>query len=269
MRRLLLALAVLAASALGARAQMIYGTGFQTGALGAAGATSLAVNGALPAAAANTLILGGVSSNPTFAANGEGGIWLLAGGGLVMGGQGSTNDWNMVNRSAVSVLRNPTGTTNVVGAGTLTGMTGLTSSGTITFSGVTTGTNTNFACFAAGGVMTLQSSACTISSMRFKDFLYEQANNDSLHDVLKLQPIVFAMKTSVDVANPDRNYYSPQIGLSAENVAAVNPKCAIYEQDGKTPKSYRQECLIAELVGAVRELKADNDSLRAEIRRRD
>jgi hypothetical protein len=212
--------------------------------------------------------MGGVSAAPTLAANGEGAVYLTAVDGVAIEGQGSTNNWNILSKTGTSVLRNPTGGTNMVANGSVSGLTGVTSSGTITFSGVTTGTNTNFACFAAGGVMTLQGSACTISSMRFKNLIGPQPTDSALADVLKLDPIAFTMKAG-DQPNPDWNYDKPQIGLSAENVAAVNPKCAIYEQDGKTPKSYRQECLIAELVGAVRELKADNDSLRAEIRRRD
>src|SRR5438874_5496401 len=48
-------------------------------------------------------------------------------------------------------------------------MKNLTASGTITFSGVKTGTNTDFVCMSAGGVLTLQTSACTISSLRFKE----------------------------------------------------------------------------------------------------
>jgi len=268
MRRLLLALAVLAASALGARAQMIYGTGFQTGALGAAGATSLSLSGALPAAAANVLIMGGVSAAPTLAANGEGAVYLTAADGLIIQGQGSTNNWNLLTKSGSSALRNPQGGSNLVAQGQISGLAGITSSGTITFTGLTTGTNADFLCLSSGGIVQLQTSACTISSMRFKNLIGPQPTDSALADVLKLDPIAFTMKPG-DQPNPDWNYDKPQIGLSAENVAAVNPKCAIYEQDGKTPKSYRQECLIAELVGAVRELKADNDSLRAEIRRRD
>lgn len=266
--RCLLAAALSLGLASAGSAQIIYGTGFQTGALGAAGATSLSLSGALPATAANTLIMGGAQAgSPTFTADGQGAIYLITAHGLALLGRGTTNDVILANRGAQIALRVPTGTTNLVGAGTLTGLSGLTSSGTITLSGVTTGTNTNFACFAAGGVMTLQGSACTISSMRFKNLIGPQPADKALADVLKLEPIAFTMKPG-DEPNPDWNYDKPQIGLSAENVAAVNPKCAIYEQDGVTPKSYRQECVIAELVGAVRALKADNDSLRAEIRHR-
>ena len=62
---------------------------------------------------------------------------------------------------------------------------------------------------------------------------------------------------------PDKNYERTQIGLLAENVAAIEPRCAIYDDDGKTPKSYRQECLIAVLVAAVKEQQREIAALRA------
>lgn len=134
-------------------------------------------------------------------------------------------------------------------------MTNLTASGTITFAGVTTGTNADFACFAAGGVMTLQTTACTVSSMRFKDMRSDLVPTiyDMLADTRRLQLATYTMKSG-EKPNPDPNYASLQDGLTAENVAKVMPRCAVYENDMKTPKSYRQECVIAHLVGAVQAL---------------
>ena len=126
----------------------------------------------------------------------------------------------------------------------------------------TTGTNTNFGCFAAGNVFTIQSSACTISSMRFKNLIGPYKAGGALETVERLEPIVFTMKQS-DPPNPDINYTLPQIGLSAENVAEVAPRCAVYENDGVTPKSYRQECLIAVLVAAVQSQQREIEALKA------
>lgn len=218
---------------------------------------NLSFSGSLPAAAANTLGIAGASGSPTFTVDGQGAIYLIAAHGLTLSGRGTTNDVILANRGSQIALRVPTGTTNLVGAGTLTGLTGLTSSGTITFSGVTTGTNTSFACFAAGGVMTLQGSACTISSMRFKNLVGEY-NRGALDTIASLEPIVFTLKEP----GPDRNSAWPQIGLSAENVAAVEKRCAVFEDDGVTPKSYRQECLIAVLVAGMQAQQKEIDSLK-------
>lgn len=137
-------------------------------------------------------------------------------------------------------------------------MTGLTASGTITFAGVTTGTNADFACFAAGGVMTLQTSACTISSARFKTEItpYRLALSDAVY---RMPVVTFRLKDGAK--NKDPNARVVQMGLIAESVAKIMPLCAIYENDMKTPKSYRQECLIAALVKTVQEQHAANDNL--------
>jgi len=119
-----------------------------------------------------------------------------------------------------------------------------------TFSGLGTGTNADFVCLSATGVLLVQTTACTISSMRFKRDI-APLEGDALARVNALNPVAFNMK---DAPNADPNYDKRQIGLMAENVAAVDPRMAIYEDDGVTPKSYRQESIIAALVAAVKEL---------------
>lgn len=118
--------------------------------------------------------------------------------------------------------------------------------------GITTGTNADTMCKAADGTVLIQAAACTISSLRFKMDVAPYRGG-ALATLAKLEPISFRMRPS-DPPNPDANADRPQIGLSAENVAAIEPRCAIYEPDGVTPKSYRQECLIGVLVAAVQEL---------------
>jgi hypothetical protein len=138
-------------------------------------------------------------------------------------------------------------------------MKNLTASGTVTFSGVTTGTNTDFVCMSAGGVLTLQTSACTISSLRFKENV-EDMEGSAEQSIGKMRVASFQMK---DTNNKDPNARSKQIGLIAENIAQVAPECAIYEDDMKTPKSYRQECVIALLVKATQEQAKEIAELKA------
>jgi hypothetical protein len=138
-------------------------------------------------------------------------------------------------------------------------MNNLTASGTITFSGVKTGTNTDFVCMSAGGVLTLQTSACTISSLRFKENV-EDMEGSAEPSIDKMRVASFQMK---DTNNKDPNARSKQIGLIAENIAQVAPECAIYEDDMKTPKSYRQECVIALLVKATQEQAKEIAELKA------
>jgi hypothetical protein len=134
--------------------------------------------------------------------------------------------------------------------------------GGITNTHLSTGTNADFLCLSAAGVFLLQGSACTISSMRFKNLIGDYKRGGALDTIAHLQPIVFTMKPG-ERPNPDKNYERPQIGLSAENVAAIEPRCAVYEDDGTTPKSYRQECLIAVLVAAVQSQQREIEVLKA------
>jgi hypothetical protein len=178
---------------------------------------------------------------------------------LSIGAQVTTNP----NVTGVPAPQSAVAITGGTISGTSVAATTLSSTSTTTFSGVTTGTNADFVCMAAGGVLTLQTSSCTISSIRFKTDveLYQDA---ALAAVRLLHPVAFNMKPQ-GAPNPDPNFGTRQIGLLAENVAAVDPRMAIYERDGKTPKSYRQEALIALLVKAIQEQQLEILSLRRTV----
>ena len=150
--------------------------------------------------------------------------------------------------------------TGVLEESTLTFATG----GSVTFSGVTTGTNADFVCMATGGVLTLQTSACTISSARFKDHIVRYRSRASAA-IDALEVASFTMRPR-ELPNKDPNFGTRQVGLIAENVAEVAPECAIYEDDMRTPKSYRQECVIALLVKATQEQQAKIARLEQRLR---
>lgn len=127
--------------------------------------------------------------------------------------------------------------------------------------GVTTGTNADFLCLAAGGIVTLQTSACTISSARFKQNI-EPLRDDALAELGKIDVVSFNMKPQAE-PNRDNNFLRTQIGVTAENVAAVDKRLAIFEQDGVTPKSYRQESMIALELAAIKQLASRMKTLEA------
>lgn len=214
----------------------IYGTG---------GAKGLVVSGTGVTTANVGLSIAGGSGNSVASRGFITGSSTLGG---TYSGSGSTNDVTITNKTQGAVITIPTGTTSPA------------------FPSVTTGTNADFACLAAGGVMTLQASACTISSMRFKNLIGDYRLGNAVGTLARLDPIVFTRKEDRAHPDPDWNAYKPQIGLSAENVAEIEPRCAIYEQDGTTPKSYRQECLIAILVAAVKTQQHEIDALKARHR---
>lgn len=138
-------------------------------------------------------------------------------------------------------------------------------SGAVAFPQVTTGSNADFVCMSSGGVLTLQTSSCTISSKRFKEHIID-FKADALAGIAQLEVASYNMKPNAE-PNKDPNFGSRQTGLIAENIAQVFPQCAIYENDMKTPKSYRQECIIALLVKGEQELMQQNRLLKARLTR--
>jgi hypothetical protein len=141
--------------------------------------------------------------------------------------------------------------------------------GTIQLVNLTTGTNADFLCLSAGNVVLVQASACTISTLRHKPdwSIYDGAAMDV---VRQLEVGTFHLDDAVRSSDPNSD--ALQIGLNAENIARVLPLAAIYENDMTTPKSYRQEGVIALYGRALQEtdtriarLEADNDNLRAEV----
>lgn len=142
------------------------------------------------------------------------------------------------------------------------GMSNLRSTGSVTLTGLTTGTNADFLCLSAANVVLLQTSACTISSLRFKrDVRHFTASALATINLLDVDTFYYKAK------NKDPNGNGKQLGLIAEDVAKKAPVCAEYENDMKTPKSYKQECVIALLVKGMQEQQAQiaNDNQRIEM----
>jgi hypothetical protein len=134
--------------------------------------------------------------------------------------------------------------------------------GGLTLSNLGTGTNADFLCLSSAGVVLVQTSACTISSLRFKEDVVDMQGS-ALPELGEMEVASFRMKQSG--TNADPNAGSKQVGLIAENIAQVAPECAIYENDMKTPKSYRQECVIALLVRASQEQQHEISELKRRL----
>jgi hypothetical protein len=213
--------------------------GYQAGlnVTAAAGNVLVGINaGSILTSGGHNTILGGSVASTT----------LQTGTNNVIIGTSSSCDLGAAIANNIAVCAGSTPVWAVTGGGTPTTASEIFHGG-ITFPEVTTGTNADFVCMAAGGVLTLQASACTISSLRFKDVLGELSSEQMIADVMALHPLAFKMKSSAE-SNTDPNYEHPQIGLTAENVASIDTRLAIYEDDMTTPKSYRQEGIIAALV---------------------
>jgi hypothetical protein len=152
-----------------------------------------------------------------------------------------TNINNGSASGAVNIATNTASSTVTIGNSGNTGKTVL--------AGISTGTAADTVCLTSGGVVILQAAACTISSLRFKDDVTDHEGS-AVPEIAKMEVADFNLKPT---GNRDPNANSRQTGLIAENIAQVAPECAIYEDDMKTPKSYRQECVIALLVKGMQE----------------
>ena len=149
------------------------------------------------------------------------------------------------------------------GTGVVTGVSPWTfSNATVKMTGIATGTNADTVCLKADGTLLIQAAACTISSLRFKENV-QDVNFSVLPQIADLRVASFKMKD--EAKNRDPNARSAQIGLIAENIAKVIPQCALYENDMKTPKSYRQECVIALLVKGMQEQQVEIRQLRRQL----
>jgi hypothetical protein len=112
------------------------------------------------------------------------------------------------------------------------------------------------------------------SDARLKERIQPLSDNQGLAAIEKLRPVTYHWRD----ARRDRKE-GEQIGFIAQDVKAVFPNLVLADKgtsatitlvDGKTenvqnPMSLKYELLVAPLVKAVQELKADNDDLRARL----
>ena len=191
-----------------------------------------------------------INSNANFATNigtGSTSSTVTVGGGS---NAVTTNATTATIQGTVQMNNNQNNATNI-NTGSSSGIITIGNSGNTgktVLGGITTGTNADFLCLAAGGTVLLQTSACTISSARFKENIKAYTGN-ALAQLAQLTVSTFRMKGE----NRDPNHRTSQVGLIAENVALIVPQCAIYEDDMVTPKSYRQECVTALAVRALQQ----------------
>ncbi len=171
---------------------------------------------------------------------------------------GTVND-SLVVQGAIGLTlgTSASGSTIIQSGAAATGIT-LDTSQHVILASTTTGTNADVLCLTAGGQIVIQAAAsCTISSLRFKPD-WQPLRDSAMTRIMALAPGSFHLDTG---PNPDRNAESLRLGLNAENVAAVEPRAAIYEQDMTTPKAYHDEAIIALLVKGMQEQQAQIDVL--------
>jgi hypothetical protein len=130
--------------------------------------------------------------------------------------------------------------------------------------------STGYYCYIGTGSFSIQCSGPTsgISDRRLKKDIRPLEANEGLSAIMKLEPVHYRWKDErMNKAHPDG-----EIGFIAQSVEAVlpilvsesvQPKDAPIKLDGGKQKGLQYERLVAPLVKAVQELKADSDTLKA------
>lgn len=94
---------------------------------------------------------------------------------------------------------------------------------------------------------------CLVSSERYKHDI--EPLESSLAEVMSLKPVAFTYNDDVGVKGR-------QVGFVAEQAASVDERLVGFNPDGSA-QSVRYMQMSAVLVGAIQQLKTDNDNLRA------
>jgi hypothetical protein len=129
-----------------------------------------------------------------------------------------------------------------------------------------TGTLTNVASTSAvcyntsTGLLTYDSTigTCNTSTIRVKHDIRPLADMSLLDGVLRMKPVSFYY-------NADQHTNGQQLGLIAEDLAAIDPRLVAYDDKGRPNAIRFLGPMFSYVIGAIKELKADNDNLREDI----
>ena len=202
--------------------------------------------------ATTPILIGGSTSTSTLALRSTSGVGAT-GADIVFqtGNNGLTEGMRILNSGSVGVGDSSPASLFTVGngdlfqinsSGAIASATGITSSGSITFSGIlATGAGDVPACVSTLKVVTF-GPTCGVSSKRFKHDINNLTNN--LNKVLALRPVSFKY-----------NFNDQEdIGFIAEEVNSIEPRLVFYEDDGVTPRGLRYDKFVSLLAGGLQEL---------------
>ena len=145
-----------------------------------------------------------------------------------------------------------------VGNGTVGDFSATIKSAHVTATALANAATTSAVCYNTGtGVLTYDGTigTCTTSDERLKNI--GTRIDDALNKLLKINGFYFTWK------NPKQYGVGRQIGVGAQTVEKVFPEAVATGSDGL--KSVGYDKLVAPIIEALRELKADNDNMQHEI----
>lgn len=250
------------------------------------GTPSLGANGeadAYVSTVAGATIIGQGSTNDVSLINKNGttacgvgtGTTLMSCGGLTVTGSASpTNGVYLPAASEVALIGNTKILFSIAGTGkgdyAVTNSGGWTFASTLFLPNLTAGSGTSALCLnaTASQVETdTNTTVCGFSAAYTKNIAGRISFDDA--DV-KLAALAsdsngapFWRFKSAEYGNPDKVH----VGLIADDVAKMDPRCGIYDKHGKL-KNYEDRCVLAYVVADLAKLRAENAALRAQIARR-
>lgn len=266
-------------------------TGFAidgTGALSLTGTTN-------PATAAGKLTLAGIATAPTPGGNGEGAMYLSSTGGLIIQGQGSTDDIRILNKSGTTVVNIATGASGVtIANGALNVARVQVTAATVASNGiylpsantVALSTNTTEA-FRVTSAQIIQLTAITTDSAHTDATLCEDTTTHGIyfgsgtlgiclgtsssrfkHDIsdidvglkqiMDLHPISYFL--NADHGDPNKLLY----GFTAEQGGKVLPKLMTADANGE-PNTFDYLGIVPVLVKAVQQQQAEIEQLKRRL----
>lgn len=182
---------------------------------------------------------------------------------FIVADNGTTSPHFLINGSGQTGIGTTTSTKqkqilSVHGSSLLAGSTtvqALTATGTVIFSNIPSATAViNQVCIDTNGSLS-QEANCTLSSMRYKEDIFDQGN--ALSTVMALRPRRFKYK------NDDT--HSERLGFIAEEVEQVDKRFVNYNKEG-LPNSVRYEEMVSLLTKAMQEQQNKIEELEARIK---
>ena len=133
--------------------------------------------------------------------------------------------------------------------------------------GLTTATaaQTSYVCRGTGNeiISVAVANTCASSSIKFKEDVADL--HIGLSELLQLRPVSYRYRlTGNDAFDSAPGQRDLNMGFIAEEANSVDQRFVVMDAEGK-PRTVRYEQLSAPIINALKELKADNDNMRAEI----
>lgn len=140
-----------------------------------------------------------------------------------------------------------------VGVGTTSPWQTFSVQGTVAMNGLTAfATGDSALCLRAGGLVTFDSgvSSCIVSSRAVKHDIQNTATKDAVDRVLQLNPVSFEYNGT----------NKPDLGLIAEDVAAIDPRYAQYSDKTNKPAAINWSAITSD---AIKTIQSQNDKINA------